>query len=213
MTNPWIVRYQHSWVSPHSQEWPEAHWTPGLPNSLHAWLGQRRAPCPKWWPAAQMKQDKHALGTAPFHACCHEQTPVDRQKFLRHAKIPCNNVNLCFEYERTREWHCVCFFCLWVDFYVGCSRNGRLYLYGLGSTTLHCMKTKLFLDLLPTFMCTWMMVKWVIFFATKNWVRWILLLGVEERRFQIPTFCFISVQANPKGSHVKWYLFRWVCGM
>ena len=109
MTNPWIVRYQHSWVSPHSQEWPGAHWTPGLPNSLHAWLGQRRALCPKWWPAAQMKQDKHALGTAPLHACCHEHTPVDRQKSLRHAKIPCNNVNLCFEYERTREWHCVCF--------------------------------------------------------------------------------------------------------
>ena len=79
----------------------------------------------------------------------------------------------------------------------------------LGSTSPRCIETKLFIVLFPTFMCSWsvvkrIMVKWVIFFATKN--EWELnsVLG----RFQIPTFCFISAKPIQRAvTSSGWALF------
>ena len=157
-------------------------------------------------------------GDAPLRAFCHQHTPVDRQKFLRHANIPlflfeATTLTFVLNIKATprameknqRLALCVFFFCLWFDFYVGCSCSGRLYLYGLGFNLPVVWKQAVnwFVPHVYVLMDHGHTVMGHFLCNKKMSWSWILFLGVEERRFQIPTFCFISVQANPKGSHVK----------
>ena len=157
-------------------------------------------------------------GDAPLRAFCHQHIPVDWQKFLRHANIPlflfeATTLTFVLNIKATprameknqRLALCVFFFAFDLTFMLAVAVVVGYTCTVLGSTSRVVWKQAVnwFVPHVYVLMDHGHTVMGHFLCNKKMSWSWILFLGVEERRFQIPTFCFISVQANPKGSHVK----------